>query len=147
MLSIKWKDHAILRGPDTVIYIDYDEMEAIAAVIITPAFLDIICRSLGPSIGQGEKQRGRRKCRQRKQSRQGIGKRKDQPLDQKQTIYIARFSMGTSPCQEKGSRYDKILATEKENRRRGGDREDVKLTNQNCPQGPSLYTIRYSTPK
>lgn len=42
VLSIKWRDHAILHGPDTVIYIDYDEVEAIATIIITPTLFDII---------------------------------------------------------------------------------------------------------
>ncbi|CAK8989947.1 unnamed protein product [Durusdinium trenchii] len=43
VLSIKWYDHATLHGPDTVIYIDYDEVEAIATIIIiAPPLFDII---------------------------------------------------------------------------------------------------------
>eukprot|EP00435_Cladocopium_sp_Y103_P042923 s1908_g12.t1 len=42
VLSIKWKDHAILHGPDTLVYIDFDEVEAIATLIIAPPLFEII---------------------------------------------------------------------------------------------------------
>lgn len=47
MLTIKWKDNAILYGPDTIVYIDFDEMEAVGTIIIKPDLFDIVEKQWG----------------------------------------------------------------------------------------------------
>ena len=47
VLTIKWKDNAILHGPDTLVYIDYDDAEAIATVVVAPDLFDMIERNWG----------------------------------------------------------------------------------------------------
>ena len=41
-MTVKWKDHAILDGPDTIVYIDFDEVEVTSTIIIMPDLFECI---------------------------------------------------------------------------------------------------------
>eukprot|EP00434_Breviolum_minutum_P011161 symbB.v1.2.009848.t1/scaffold628.1/size179110/11 len=105
VLTIKWKDNAILHGPDTLVYIDYDDAEAIATVVVAPDLFDMIERNWGKAwdtVNYDVKKEEETAERQDK----GRGKGKATTWTKEQALHSGRLPMGATAGKEEDSSHD-----------------------------------------